>query len=70
MPYGNEKATSNLKRLLSVEEAASYMGRTTDAFRQLIHRGKVPVVRIDRRVQVDRQDLDRLIEGNKVKETE
>lgn len=60
---------NSLKRLLSVEEAAIYMGRTPEAFRQLIHRGKIPVIRLDRRVQVDRQDLDRLIENNKSEES-
>jgi excisionase family DNA binding protein len=54
-----------MKRLLDVPEAAEYMGRTPEAFRQLIYRGKIPVVRIDRRVQIDRADLDRLIERNK-----
>ena len=55
-----------MKRLLDVPEAAEYMGRTPEAFRQMIHRGKIPVVRIDRRVQIDRIDLDKLIDGSKV----
>lgn len=58
------------QRLLNVEEAAIYLGRSTGALRMLIHRGQVPVVRLgDRRVQLDREDLDRLIEGNKIRET-
>jgi excisionase family DNA binding protein len=57
-----------MNRLLNVPEAAEYIGRTEEAFRQMIHRGKIPVVRIDRRVQIDRTDLDRLIERNKVSE--
>ena len=50
------------KRLLSVPEAAEYLGRTPWAVRGLIDNGKLPVVRLDRRVQIDRLDLDRLIE--------
>lgn len=58
-----------LPRLLSVEEAAAYLGRTPGALRQMIHRGGVPTVKIDRRVQLDRLDLDKLIEENKTLET-
>jgi excisionase family DNA binding protein len=54
------------KRLLSVTEAAEYLGRTPWGIRGLIDNGKIPVVRIDRRVQIDRHDLDRIIEMSKV----
>ncbi len=57
-----------LKRLLSVPEAAAYLGRTEGAFRELVYKGVIPAVKIDRRVQVDLYDLDRLIENNKVTE--
>lgn len=63
---------SNLKtqRLLNIDEAASYLGRTPGALRMMIHRGSLPVVRLGgRRVQLDREDLDRLIEVNKTRET-
>lgn len=60
------KAASIGKRLLSVPEAAEYLGRTAWGIRGLIDNGKIPVVRFDRRVQIDRHDLDLLIERSKV----
>ena len=51
-----------MKRLLDVPEAAEYMGHTEEAFRQMIHRGKIPTIPLDRRVQIDRTDLDRWID--------
>ena len=53
------------RRLLSVEEAAVYMGRTEEAMQHLIGSGRIPTVRIDRRVFVDLKDLDKLIEDYK-----
>ena len=52
-------------RLLTVEQAAVHLGRTEEAVRHLIASGRLRVVKIDRRVQVDMQDLDRLIEASK-----
>jgi excisionase family DNA binding protein len=46
------------KRLLSVEEAAVYVGRTKEAVQHLIAAGKLPVVKADRRVFLDIRDLD------------
>ena len=70
VPANTPLINSKTQRLLNVEEAAVYLGRSPGALRMLIHRGQVPVVRIgDRRVQLDREDLDRLIEGNKIRET-
>lgn len=53
------------RRLLSIEEAAVYMGRTEEAMQHLIASGKIRTVRIDRRVFVDLKDLDKLIEDYK-----
>jgi excisionase family DNA binding protein len=53
-------------RLLTVKEAAAYIGRTEQAVQHLIHRRELIVVRRGRRVHVDRGDLDRWIEANKV----
>lgn len=50
------------QRLFSVDDAATYLGRTKPAVQNLIAGGTLPVVRIDRRVMLDRQDLDRLID--------
>ncbi len=53
-------------RLLTLKEAAAYIGRTEQAVQHLIHRRELVVVRRGRRVHVDRGDLDRWIEANKV----
>ncbi len=52
-------------RLLTVKQAAEYVGRSEQAVQHLISGGKVPSVRSDRRVFIDRHDLDRWIELNK-----
>lgn len=52
-------------RLLTVKEAAAYIGRTEQALQHLIHRREITVVRKGRRVHLDRSDLDRWIETNK-----
>ena len=54
------------KRLLTVEEAAAYLGRTKEAVQHLIAAAKLPVVKSDRRVFLDIRDLDIWIEQNKV----
>jgi excisionase family DNA binding protein len=52
-------------RLLKVEQAAVYIGRTKDAIQHMIANGKLPTVRSDRRVFIDMRDLDAWIEENK-----
>jgi excisionase family DNA binding protein len=52
-------------RLLSVEQAAAYIGRTKDSVQSMAANGKLPIVRADRRIFFDRRDLDRWIEDNK-----
>jgi hypothetical protein len=54
-------------RLLDVEKAAVYLGRTEEALQHMIAAGKVPTVRIDRRVALDVQDLDTLINNHKTR---
>jgi len=53
-------------RLLTVEQAGSYLGRSKEAVEHMIASAKIPTVRIDRRVFIDVRDLDRLIEDSKV----
>jgi len=56
------------KRLMSVEEAAKYLGRTPHAIRHLIANGELEKVqRGDNRVFLDRQGLDRWIELGKTR---
>ncbi len=52
-------------RLLTIDQAAVYLGRTREAVQHLVSSGKVPTVRADRRVFLDRNDLDRWIDDNK-----
>ncbi len=52
-------------RLLTVEQAAVYVGRTREALQHMIASGKIPTVRTDRRVFLDVRDLDRWIEDCK-----
>jgi excisionase family DNA binding protein len=54
-----------LKRLLSVSEAAVYLGMTQWGVRGLIYNGKIPSVRNGRRVFLDIEDMNRWIEENK-----
>lgn len=51
--------------LLTVKQAAVYLGRTEQAIQHLIFERLLPVVRVGRRVHLDRRDLDAFIETNK-----
>ncbi len=53
-------------RLLTVREAAEYIGRTETAVRELVWNGKLAHIRADRRVMFDIRDLDRWIDTNRV----
>jgi excisionase family DNA binding protein len=55
-----------MTRLLTVKEAAAYIGRTEQAIQHLIHKRELVVVRKGRRVHLDRCDLDRWIEAHKI----
>jgi excisionase family DNA binding protein len=52
-------------RLLTIEQAAAYLGRSREAIQHLASSGKIPTVRSDRRVFLDRLDLDKWIDDNK-----
>ena len=53
-------------RLLTVDQAATYLGRTKTSIQHLISDGAIPVVRHDRRVFLDIRDLDNWIESAKL----
>ena len=57
------------KRLLTVPEAASYIGRTIEATKKLYYKNQFPIVKADGRVFIDIQDLDRWIEQSKFRYT-
>lgn len=54
------------KRLMSVEEAAAYLGRTKEAVQHMIATGKLPTVKSDRRVFLTVSDLDLWIQRAKI----
>ncbi len=54
-------------RLLSVRQAAEYIGRSEDAIRRLEAKKVIPGVRGDGRLQFDRKDLDAWIDISKVR---
>lgn len=54
-----------IPRLLSLDQAASYLGLTKDALKAKVHLGRVPTVGLDKKLRFDRLDLDRMIEESK-----
>lgn len=57
------------KRLYSIKEASEYFGRSINSIRALVYAGTIPYVKIDRRVQIDINDLNELIEKSKTRFT-
>ncbi len=57
------------KRLLTVEEASFYLGRSLSSVRELIWSGDLQFVKTGRRTHLDIYDLDRWIEQHKVTTT-
>ncbi len=62
---GTVDAVTNARRLLSVTEAASYLGVSVWTVRTLGWNGEIPQVKIGRRVLYDRPDLDAFVERSK-----
>lgn len=52
-------------RLLTVADAARYLGRTEKSIRHLVQRRKLTSIRGDGRVMFDRVDLDAWIKRNR-----
>jgi excisionase family DNA binding protein len=52
-------------RLVTVKEAATYMGCSPRTIRRLIDGGRLERVGTDRFIRIDRVDLDRLIDHSK-----
>jgi excisionase family DNA binding protein len=63
-------SAGGLKRLLSVKEAAFYLGLSTWSIRDLIGDGSLPVVPYGRRKLLDRKDLDQFIAIRKSRQME
>ena len=58
---------SEQPRLLCVNDAAVYIGRTPKALRHMIADGTIRAVREGSRIHLDRADLDRWVEMRKVR---
>jgi len=58
---------SNGGRLLTLKQAAVYLGVSTWTARRLVWNGSLPHVPIGRLVQLDRADLDAWIESKKTR---
>jgi excisionase family DNA binding protein len=54
------------RRLLTLPEAATYLGLSTWTVRDLTWKGRLPVVRITRKLLFDLRDLDALIDQEKM----
>lgn len=46
-------------RYLTVPALATYIGRSEEAVRMLVKRGQIPTIRVGRRVQFDKEKIDR-----------
>jgi hypothetical protein len=56
------KPAERWPELMSIETAAQYIDRSVSAIRHMIDAKLLPTCQIDRRVQIRRLDIDRLIE--------
>jgi excisionase family DNA binding protein len=68
MPSTNltaKSAEAFAQRLLTLPEAAYYLGCTLWAVRELIWKGHLPYTQFGKRFQVDVRDLDELVERQK-----
>ena len=64
-PGGSSASVPIAPRLLTVDQAAVYIGRSKDAVQHMVSARKLPVVRDGRRVFLDIRELDRWIERSK-----
>ena len=59
-------AVASGPRLLNLQDAAKYLSAHVWALRQMVRKRQIPHVRIGRTYLIDRLDLDRLVEKNKI----
>ena len=64
-PPPSDQRSSPRRRLVSLPDAADMLGLSVASVRRLIWGGKLPAIRLTRRVLVDLRDVDRLIEEAK-----
>ena len=61
----SDRRPASSQRLLSVTDAAKYLGVSAHSVRHQLSKGQLPCVRRGSRVFVDRQELDRIIDASK-----
>lgn len=49
-------------RYFNVEQCAAYIGRTDNAVRMLVKKGQIPRLKLGRKVQFDKEKIDRWME--------
>ena len=54
------------KRLLKIDEAAEYLSTTKGRLYQLVHKSKIPHVKIGRSLRFDIEELEKFIKENSV----
>jgi excisionase family DNA binding protein len=47
-----------IPRLLTLDQAAKYLGLTKEALKAKVHMGRIPTVDLDKKLRFDRLDLD------------
>jgi excisionase family DNA binding protein len=57
--------TSSTPRLIGARRVPDEYGIKYTSFRELVHRGEIPVIRIGRAMYAERRDIDRWIETRK-----
>jgi excisionase family DNA binding protein len=62
---GSNPEVENEPRLLTVSQAAAYLSTTVPAIRALKYSRELPFIRIGKRDNFDRKDLDTFIEARK-----
>jgi hypothetical protein len=55
------------KRLYTIKEAGIYLGRSVWSVREPFWGGKLPCVRVGKRIHLDIRDVDKFIEEHKMK---
>jgi len=61
-------SSGSAKRLMTITEAAEYIGRSRRAVEAMIARGTIPVTKLDGRCQIDRVALDKMISDRTYRE--
>ena len=68
MKTPQEKRNDSLVRLIDIVDAGIRIGLGKWRVRTLIYSGKIPYVRLGRRIMIDIRDIDAFIEANKTRE--